>query len=125
MPLHCDTRDGPVVKAAVKALETANLNYKLIWNPKASEKELKGIFAKTLMARKAGKDAQKCADDWFFENTIRLHRAGDGAVCTRMKPGGLSEGLVAGDPKESIGLLLKTVEGDRTHCFHDVMEKNV
>ena len=31
MPPHCDTRDGPVVRAAKKALETGNLNYVLIW----------------------------------------------------------------------------------------------
>ena len=30
MPAHCDTRDGPVVRAAKKALETGNLNYVLI-----------------------------------------------------------------------------------------------
>ncbi len=41
MPPHCDTRDGPVVKAAKKALETANPGYVLIWIPPESEKELK------------------------------------------------------------------------------------
>ncbi len=30
MPPHCDTRDGTVVRAAKKALETGNLNYVLI-----------------------------------------------------------------------------------------------
>jgi hypothetical protein len=132
MPPHCDTRDGPVVKAVIKALETGNLNYVLIWIPKESEKDLKGIFEKTLRARKAGKDAQEVADDWFFENTIRLHRAGEGAPYTGMKPAGLSEGPVVpraekaietGDPKESIGFILKTVEDDLTHRFHHVMEK--
>ncbi|MCX6689251.1 MAG: DUF6448 family protein [Methanoregula sp.] len=73
MPPHCDTGNGPVVKSAIKALETGNLNYVLIWIPKEAEIELKGIFEKTLRARKAGKDAQEVADDWFFANTIRLH----------------------------------------------------
>jgi hypothetical protein len=132
MPPHCDTRDGPVVKAEIKALETENLNYVLIWVPKESEKELKGIFEKTLRARKAGKDAKDVVDDWFFENTIRLHRAGEGAPYTGMKPAGLSEGPVVpraekaietGDPKESIEFILKTVEDDLTHRFHHVMEK--
>lgn len=132
MPPHCDTRDGPVVKAAIKALETGNLNYVLLWIPKESEKELSGIFEKTLRARKAGKDAQEVADDWFFENTIRLHRAGEGESFTGMKPAGLSEGPVVpkaenaietGDPKETIGFILKTVEDDLTHRFHHVMEK--
>ena len=132
MPPHCDTRDGPVVKAAQKALETGNLNYVVIWIPKESEKELKEVFARTLRARKAGKDAQDVADDWFFETAIRLHRAGEGAPYTGMKPAGLSEGPVVpkaekaietGDPKETIGFILKTVEDDLTHRFHHVMEK--
>ena len=132
MPPHCDTRDGPVVKAAKKALETGNLNYVLIWIPKESEKELKAIFEKTLRARKAGKDAQDVADDWFFENSIRLHRAGEGAAYTGMKPAGLSEGPVVpraekaietGDPKDTTGFILKTIEDDLTIRFHHVMEK--
>jgi len=132
MPPHCDTRDGPVVKAAKKALETGNLNYVLIWIPKESEKELKAIFEKTLRARKAGKDAQDVADDWFFENSIRLHRAGEGAAYTGMKPAGLSEGPVVpraekaietGDPKDAIAFILKTIEDDLTIRFHHVMEK--
>jgi hypothetical protein len=120
------------VKAAKKALETGNLNYVLIWIPKESEKELKAIFEKTLRARKAGKDAQDVADDWFFENSIRLHRAGEGAAYTGMKPAGLSEGLVVpraekaietGDPKDAIAFILKTIEDDLTIRFHHVMEK--
>src|SRR5512145_53713 len=132
MPPHCDTRDGPVVKAAMKALETGNLNYALIWIPKESEKELKGIFAKPLKARKAGKDAQEVADDWFFENTIRLHRAGEGAPYTGMKPAGLSEGPVVpkaenaigtGNSQETIDFILGTVEDDLTRRFHAVMDR--
>ncbi|WAC04312.1 MAG: DUF6448 family protein [Methanoregula sp.] len=132
MPPHCDTRDGPVVKAAKKALETGNLNYVLIWIPRESEKELKEVFARTLRARKAGKDAQDVADDWFFETAIRLHRAGEGASYTGMKPAGLSEGPVVpkaekaietGNPKETIDVILKTVEEDLTHRFRHVMEK--
>jgi hypothetical protein len=132
MPPHCDTRDGPVVKAAKKALETGNLNYILIWIPKESEKELKEIFEKTLRARKSGKDAKDVADDWFFENSIRLHRAGEGAPYTGMKPAGLSEGPVVpraekaietGDPKETIGFIQKTIEDDLHHRFQRAMEK--
>src|SRR5512137_366978 len=124
MPPHCDTRDGPVVKAAIKALETGNLNYVLIWIPEESEKELTGIFEKTLHARKAGKEAKEVADDWFFENAIRLHRAGEGAPYTGMKPAGLSEGPVvpraekaieSGDPNETIDIILKTVKEYLTH----------
>lgn len=132
MPPHCDTRDGPVVLAAIKALETKNVNHVLIWVPKGSEEELKGIFEKTLRARKNGKDAREVADDWFFENAIRLHRAGEGAAFTGLKPAGLSEGPVVpraekaietGDPRETIDFILKTVEDDLTHRFHRILEK--
>ncbi len=84
------------------------------------------------MREKAGKDAKEVADDWFFENTIRLHRAEKEHRTPGMKPAGLSEGPVVpraekaietGDPKESIGFILKTVEDDLTHRFHHVMEK--
>ncbi len=132
MPPHCDTRDGPVVKAAMKTLETGNLNYVLIWIPKESEQELRKIFEKTLRIRKAGGETKEVADDWFFENAIRLHRAGEGAPYTGMKPAGLSEGPVVpkaekaietGDPHETIDFLLATIKADLDHRFHHVMAK--
>jgi len=49
MPPHCDTRDGPVVRAARVALETGNVNFVLIWVPESAENELK----------EAGKDAPR------------------------------------------------------------------
>ena len=132
MPPHCDTRDGPVVKAAKKALETGNLNYVLIWVPEESEKELRDVFERTLRARKAGRDAQDVADDWFFETAIRLHRAGEGAPYMGMKPAGLSEGPVVpkaekaidtGNPEETIDFMVKTVKDDLNRRFFRVMEK--
>lgn len=131
MPPHCDTRDGPVVKAAIKALETENLNYVLIWIPAESEDELRRIFEKTLLVRRTGADAEEVADDWFFENTIRLHRAGEGAPYTGMKPAGLDEGPVVpiaekaidtGDPTDLIAFIKKTVEDDLHDRFSQVME---
>ena len=41
---HCDTMDGPVVKAARRALETGNANLILPWIHKESEEELKQAF---------------------------------------------------------------------------------
>jgi hypothetical protein len=132
MPPHCDTRDGPVARAAMRALETRNLNYVLIWIPEESGGELRSFSERTLRARTAGGEAQEVADDWFFENTIRLHRAGEGAAYTGMKPSGLSEGPVVpgaekaietGDPGETIAFILKTVEDDLARRFGRVMEK--
>jgi hypothetical protein len=130
MPPHCDTRDGPVVRAAQKALDTANLNYVLIWIPEHSELELRTVFEKALRARSAGKPAQDVADDWFFETAIRLHRAGEGESYTGMKPAGLDEGPVvpraekaieSGDPQEAIGFVVDAVKDELMRRFHLVM----
>ena len=43
---HCDTMDGPVVKAAQKALEKRDLNLILIWVQKKDEAEIKKAFKK-------------------------------------------------------------------------------
>lgn len=130
MPPHCDTRDGPVVKAAQKALDTGNINYVLIWIPEQSESELRNVFEKSLRARNAGKDAQEAADDWFFETAIRLHRAGEGAPYTGMKPAGLDEGPVVpraekaietGDASETIRFIIHAVDDDLRNRFKHVM----
>ena len=132
MPPHCDTRDGPVVKAAIKALDQENLNYVLIWVPKKAEEELRNAFERTVKARRAGREAKEVADDWFFETAIRLHRAGEGAPYTGLKPSGLDEGPVVpraeraietGDAKEAIDFILNTIEKDLKKRFHHVQEK--
>lgn len=89
MPPHCDTMDGPVVKAATEALEKGNVNFILSWVPKKAEVELRKAFEKTLLARKLGKEAKELADYWFFETAVRLHREGEGASYTGLKPAGL------------------------------------
>ncbi len=132
MPPHCDTRDGPVVKAAGKALDTGNVNLILIWVPEEAENELKEAFEKTLRARKLGRDAKSVADDWFFETAIRLHRAGEGAPFTGLKPAGLDEGPVVpraekaietGDASEAIGFVVRSTEEELQKRFRQVMSK--
>jgi hypothetical protein len=102
MPPHCDTLDGPVVKAAKRALETGNVNLILLWVSKSHEEELTNAFKKAIKARKAGKDAQEVADFWFFETAVRLHRAGEGMPYTGLKPAGLDEGPVVPKAEEAI-----------------------
>lgn len=94
MPPHCDTMDGPVVIAAKKALDKGNVRLILPWAPKESEGEIRKAFEKTLSARKFGKEAKEVSDLWFFETVVRLHRAGEGAPYTGLKPAGLGEGPV-------------------------------
>lgn len=85
---HCDTLDGPVVVTARHALETGKLNPVLAWVRPQDEAEIRAAFARTLSVRKAGGDARALADTWFFETLVRVHRAGEGAPYTGLKPAG-------------------------------------
>ena len=44
-PAHCDGLDGPVVKAAQKALQTGDVNQVLIWVRPQDEDEIKAFSA--------------------------------------------------------------------------------
>ncbi|MDF2501699.1 MAG: hypothetical protein K0Q77_2413 [Anaerosporomusa subterranea] len=89
---HCDTLDGPVVTAAQQALDSKDINRVLPFIPKNGEPELKEAFAKVLAARTGGKSAQEVADRYFFETTVRIHRAGEGAAFTGLQPAGMDFG---------------------------------
>lgn len=102
MPPHCDTLDGPVVKAAIMALEKGNINLILPWIPKQAESETKIAFEKTMTVRKLGKEGKELSEYWFFETVVRLHRAGEGAPYTGLKPAGLDEGPVVPRAEKAI-----------------------
>jgi len=85
---HCDGLDGPVVKAAQKALESADLDPVLIWVQKSDEAEIEKAFQKTLAVRRLNLQAKELADTYFFETLVRIHRAGEGAPYTGLKPAG-------------------------------------
>jgi uncharacterized protein DUF6448 len=91
---HCDTLDGPVVKAARNALRTRNINFVLIWIRGKDESELKTAFRQTLIVRRLNRDARELADKYFFETVVRLHRAGEGEPYTGLKPAGIDLGPV-------------------------------
>jgi hypothetical protein len=83
---HCDTLSGPVVAAARSALETGNINRVLIWVQQRDEAEIKRTFQRTMAVRKLNPDAKDLADMYFFETVVRIHRAGEGAPYTGLKP---------------------------------------
>jgi len=85
---HCDGLDGPVVKAARQALDTGNVNLVLIWVQKNDAAEIKNVFQKTLSVRKLSPAAKELAEMYFFETLVRIHRAGEGAPYTGLKPAG-------------------------------------
>ena len=91
---HCDGLDGPVVQSARKALETGNVNLVLPWIQKQDEPEIRQAFARTLKVRGLNADTRELADRYFFETLVRVHRAGEGAPSTGLKPAGRDLGPV-------------------------------
>jgi hypothetical protein len=89
---HCDSIDGPVAKAALAALDTGNVNLALPYAPATVESEIKTAFAQSLKVRVLGPEAKTLADRAFIETTVRLHRAGEGAAYSGLKPAGIDYG---------------------------------
>jgi hypothetical protein len=128
---HCDTLDGPVVSAGRKALDSGNLNLVLVWVQKDDEKDIRDAFQKARSVRKAGGPAKDLADAYFFETLVRVHRAGEGAPYTGLKPTGTVEAPVAAADKaieaRKLGGLAKVIverteKGLHEH-FDEVMAK--
>jgi len=94
MPPHCDSKDGPVVTGSQTALDTGEVNEALRFAPKDAEDEIRTVFTKALQARSSSPAAREVADLYFAETVVRLHRAGEGAAFTGLKPVGLDVGLV-------------------------------
>lgn len=94
MPPHCDSLDGPVVTAARRALESDDVQVVLPYVPLQDEDEIRSVFESVREARGSGDRAREVADRLFFETVVRLHRMGEGAPFTGLKPAGLSVGPV-------------------------------
>lgn len=92
---HCDTLDGPVVAAARAALAAGNVTPLLKWVSIEEEENIRAAFKHTLAVRKLGDEAKQLADMYFFETLVRIHRAGEGAPYTGLKPGAAIDPAVA------------------------------
>ncbi len=92
---HCDALDGPVIKEAHLALENGDVTPLLKWVTEEHENDIRNAFAKTLAVRRKGIDARGLADRFFFETLVRVHRAGEGAPYTGLKPAGTITPAVA------------------------------
>ncbi|HET9825251.1 MAG TPA: DUF6448 family protein, partial [Chitinophagaceae bacterium] len=109
---HCDTKDGPVVAAAIKALKQNNINYVLIWVKPAYEKEIKEAFESTMKVRMLSPEAEQLADNYFFETLVRLHRSGEGMTYTGVKPPGtpIDKKILAADKSIALGNLSPLID---------------
>jgi len=129
---HCDGIDGPVVIDAKKALETENVDLVLIWVMEEYEAEIKDAFNKTLQVRKQSPEAQELADMYFFETLVRVHRQGEGAPYTGLKPAGRDLGpaitladasIENGSLKELYELLTNSIHDGLHHYYENVLDK--
>ncbi|MHC4228903.1 MAG: DUF6448 family protein, partial [Planctomycetota bacterium] len=91
--------DGPVIKEAQLALEKGDVTPLLKWVTKEHENDIRNAFAQTLAVRTKGEDARELADRFFFETLVRVHRAGEGAPYTGLKPAGTIAPAVAAADK--------------------------
>ena len=89
---HCDAVDGPVATAAERALDVKNVNLVLPYVPAAAEVELVAAFEQAVIVRGKGPEAKSLADRYFMETAVRLHRAGEKAPYTGLKPAGTDFG---------------------------------
>ncbi len=92
---HCDTLDGPVVADARLALAKGDITPLLKWVSADDEKMIRTAFQKTLEVRKLSDQSRELADMYFFETLVRIHRAGEGAPYTGLKPGSSVDPAVA------------------------------
>lgn len=130
MPPHCDSLDGPVVKAARRALDAGDVDLVLPFAHEQGWEEIRRAFDLTLRARASGGEAADLADRWFFETVVRVHRAGEGAPFTGIKPAGLDVGPVIPvaeraieqeSPDELAELLTARLEEEIRHRFHHML----
>ena len=88
-------------------------------------------FAQTLAVRTKGKDARELADRFFFETLVRVHRAGEGAAYTGLKPAGTiapavaaaDKALLAGSVDELSAKIGNAVRDGIRKRFAEVAEK--
>lgn len=91
---HCDTLDGPVIKDARSALEKKDITPVLKWVQTKDEAQLQKVFKQALVAAKKGSKDQEQSEHHFFETLVKIHRAGEGAPFTGLKPAGEVEPVI-------------------------------
>jgi hypothetical protein len=118
MPPHCDSMDGPVAKAAIRALEERDVDLILPYVHESGEEEVRRAFEKA-GATRAIPEARELADRWFVETVVRVHRAGEGAPYTGLRAAGLDVGPVIPAAERAIEMgspeALLQVLGDTLH----------
>jgi len=129
VPPHCDTLDGPVATAARDALERDDVDVALPFVPVDGEDEVRAAFEVARKAHTEGEAGREVADLYFCDTVVRVHRRGEGAPHTGLKPAGLDVGPVipvaeqaadTGDPAALLALLSEELEDEVVHRLEEV-----
>ncbi|MGD9567018.1 MAG: DUF6448 family protein [Sedimentibacter sp.] len=128
---HCDTMDGPTVADGIKAMDENNINHVLKWVMPEYEEEITEKFNLSMKAKDSSPESKELAEQYFFSELVRLHRAGEGAPFDGLKPSGtpIDEKVAAADESIAVGNL-SPLEGlieeekmpELTERFEKVME---
>jgi hypothetical protein len=131
MPPHCDSLDGPVVTAAQRALIAGDVDVILPYVPADGEAEVRQAFRRVVPLCADRGEASAIAQQWFFETVVRIHRAGEHAPYTGLKPAGLDVGPViplaekaaeSGDVEDVYRLLADEVRHELTERLQRVRQ---
>jgi hypothetical protein len=131
MPPHCDSMDGPVVLAAQRALAARDVAIALPYVKAEGEPQVLDAFTRAMAAQNGNGAVNDLANLYFCETVVRVHRAGEGAPYTGLKPAGLGFGPVvpvaehvieSGSPDELVRLLTDKVREEVLARFERVME---
>lgn len=85
---HCDSYDGPVIKEALRALDSNNVELVYKWITPDQEKDISVLFNKTYSLKDGDKELYNIVERHFLETLVRLHRETEGAPFTGIKPEG-------------------------------------
>src|SRR5450759_4351669 len=115
----------PVVADAKVALAKGDITPVLKWVRPAAESEIRSAFARALAVRGKGPEAQALADQYFFENLVRIHRAGEGAPYTGILPAGtpIEPAIALADQSLDSGNADKLVKAITHHVEEGIRER--
>lgn len=84
-----------------------NVNYVLKWVQPEFEEEITQIFNLSMKVKDLSPEAKELSEQYFFGNLVRIHRAGEGAPFTGLKPSGtpIDEKVQAADKSIELGNL--------------------
>ncbi|MCK9454117.1 MAG: DUF6448 family protein [Sulfurimonas sp.] len=121
---HCDTLDGPVIMDAKLAIEKKDITPVLKWVKDSNhENDITHAFNSAMKVRDKDADVQKIADNYFFETLVRVHRAGEGAPYTGLKPAGnVAPVITAADKALETGSVDKLAK-EIAHAVEEAIKK--